>query len=144
MTLKKRIIGLGIALVFLVFSAGLLVMNMNSQPIDKITLQNNEARDGSSFEIIPSHQHKDIFDIYKQLNQEMCPQLITTDLVLHSTHLLYDYSEVPYRGCYCSVVDLLCSFSIDKGDPRSGHSLYGYDTFDHDPSFFSAVSWLRD
>jgi hypothetical protein len=51
-----------------------------------------ETGDGSSFAIRPDYSHKEIYDVYKELLQGNRPQFITTDLALHTGHLLFDYS----------------------------------------------------
>jgi hypothetical protein len=77
---------------FLIFSLGLSYMILKSKPVDKTVFQKIAAEDGSSFIIIPSDQHDEIYDIYEDLIKKNSQQLITTDLVLHTAHLLYDYT----------------------------------------------------
>ena len=48
--------------------------------------------DGSSFTIRPDFSHKEIYDVYDNLQKNSQEQFITTDLVLHTGHLLFDYS----------------------------------------------------
>jgi len=48
--------------------------------------------DGSSFTIRPDYSHDDIYGVYDGLRKAGRPQFITTDLVLHTGHLLFDYS----------------------------------------------------
>jgi len=48
--------------------------------------------DGSSFAIRPDFSHKEIYDVYENLQETSQEQFITTDLVLHTGHLLFDYS----------------------------------------------------
>ena len=50
------------------------------------------AADGSSFAIRPDYSHKEIYDVYEMLRKGNRPQFITTDLALHTGHLLFDYS----------------------------------------------------
>jgi len=50
------------------------------------------AADGSSFAIRPDYRHNEIYDVYEQLRKRNRPQFITTDLALHTGHLLFDYS----------------------------------------------------
>ena len=52
----------------------------------------DEPKDGSSFAIRPDYSHQEIYGVYEQLKKEGQPQFITTDLVLHTGHLLFDYS----------------------------------------------------
>ncbi len=49
-----------------------------------------QASDGSSFSIEPSFRYADIYDLYEDLDGS--PLFVTTDLVLHTAHLLFDYS----------------------------------------------------
>ena len=51
-----------------------------------------KAPDGSSFAIRPDYSQKEIYDVYERLRKANRPQFITTDLALHSGHLLFDYS----------------------------------------------------
>ena len=50
------------------------------------------AGDGSSFVIRPDFSHKEIYDVYENLRKGSQAQFITTDLALHTGHLLFDYS----------------------------------------------------
>ncbi|HUU58891.1 MAG TPA: DUF3160 domain-containing protein, partial [Phycisphaerae bacterium] len=50
------------------------------------------ADDGSSFTIRPDYSHNEIYDVYAGLQGRSQPQFITTDVVLHTGHLLFDYS----------------------------------------------------
>ncbi|NBB95945.1 MAG: DUF3160 domain-containing protein [Planctomycetes bacterium] len=50
------------------------------------------ADDGSSFTIRPGFSHKEIYDVYEHLRKADRPQFVTTDLALHTAHLLFDYS----------------------------------------------------
>jgi len=50
------------------------------------------AGDGSSFSIKPDFRHKEIYDVYEGLREDNQPLFITTDLALHTGHLLFDYS----------------------------------------------------
>ncbi|NQT18708.1 MAG: DUF3160 domain-containing protein [Planctomycetes bacterium] len=62
------------------------------------------AGDGSSFVIKPDFSHKEIYDVYENLREGSQAQFITTDLALHTGHLLFDYS--------------LRAIEIDKPIPR--------------------------
>lgn len=46
----------------------------------------------SRLTITPSPDDKEIYDLYQRLTRDNKPQLITTDLALHTAHLLFDYS----------------------------------------------------
>jgi hypothetical protein len=50
------------------------------------------AEDRSSFTIRPDYSHAEIYDAYDSLRKDGRPQFITTDLALHTGHLLFDYS----------------------------------------------------
>jgi len=65
--------------------AGLLVMACGSAAGVPDT-------DGSSFAIRPDFSHKEIYDVYENLRKSSQEQFVTTDLVLHTGHLLFDYS----------------------------------------------------
>jgi len=83
---KKSICQLAIAgaIVLLAVSIGLLGQSPDSKEI--------AAGDGSRFRVIPSFQFNEIYDLYEHLKREKRSQLITSDLVLHTTHLLVNYS----------------------------------------------------
>jgi len=55
-------------------------------------LRAHGADDGSSFTIRPQYSQKEIYQVYEQSRRSNQPQFITTDLVLHTGHLLFDYS----------------------------------------------------
>jgi hypothetical protein len=92
MALRKSMRWGGIIAASLIFSMGLSYMILKSKPVDKTIFHEIAAEDGSSFIIIPADQHDEIFDLYEDLIKKNSQQLITTDLVLHTAHLLYNYT----------------------------------------------------
>ncbi len=48
--------------------------------------------DGSSFTIQPDYSYKSILKVYDELKARNQPQFVTTDVVLHAAHLLFDDS----------------------------------------------------
>lgn len=89
MQLKKTIVLIGIGILFAVV-IGLFPLNSTAQDIG--SHQTMKTNDGSGFVIIASYEDDDIYDVYERLKREKDPQFITTDLVLHTAHLLFDYS----------------------------------------------------
>jgi len=51
-----------------------------------------KAADGSSFAIRPDYSHDEIYQVYGGVRMASRPPFITTDLALHTGHLLFDYS----------------------------------------------------
>ena len=51
-----------------------------------------EADDGSSFMIVSWDEHDDIYGFYDEIRKANQHPFITTDLALHTGHLLFDYS----------------------------------------------------
>jgi hypothetical protein len=92
MTLRKSMRWGVIIAASLIFSGGLSFMILKSMPMDKIVFHEIAAEDGSSFIIIPADQYNEIYDLYEDLIKKNSQQLITTDLVLHTAHLLYNYT----------------------------------------------------
>lgn len=60
--------------------------------MDNTNFKKINANDGSSFLIVPTYNYDDIYDLYEHLKKEDSSQLITCDLVLHTAHLLYNYT----------------------------------------------------
>jgi hypothetical protein len=50
------------------------------------------ADDGSSFTLRPDFSHKEIYDVYEEIQKAGEDQFISVDVALHSGHLLFDYS----------------------------------------------------
>jgi hypothetical protein len=63
-----------------------------SLPSDPGTSVRGAEKDGSSFNLAPSFEDREIYDTYERLNRHGEPLFISTDLALHSAHLLFDYS----------------------------------------------------
>ena len=60
--------------------------------VSLLTIVSGAEKDGSSFTLTPAFEDREIYDTYEQLNQKGKPLFISTDLTLHTTHLLFDYS----------------------------------------------------
>ena len=82
----------GIIAALSIFLGGWSYMMLKSKTVDKTVFHEIAAEDGSSFTIIPADQYDEIFDLYEDLIKKNSRQLITTDLVLHTAHLLYNYT----------------------------------------------------
>ena len=86
----KLVLGIGIAIILLLTTGGLLYLRSKSP--ENPMPQAIRASDGSSFIVIPSYEDNEIYEIYERLKEEGTPPFITSDLVLHTAHLLFDYS----------------------------------------------------
>ncbi len=106
--------------------------------------------DGSSFTIRPHYSDKEIYDVYERARTTNQPQFITTDLALHTGHLLFDYSLRAIEiGHLYALADKLTKAMIAEAERRQGASddlPYGawFDDLNCVKAFFSVPARILD
>ncbi len=153
--MKKLIILIGmIAVIIFVYYDPLIGSKMTDakskvQSEQKIHLSHDAERllEKNGFVVIPSKSHKDMNDVYKMFHMTNIPIFVTTDSILHTTHLLFDrllrITEVNYL---MDDLKLLTRFMINTSlddyitteNPEVKNAIYA------NIAFFSVASSLLD